>query len=171
MHFNIFILQFSAYWIGFPSLEKEWITWTSLIPQHYNQLTDQTKIQPRKYRAFPDSSIIEYIGSMEIWSLATNSFVPVHCSKGGAKLCQRNMCSPAEPLPRGHWCIKSIYNGFAIAINCTLKVVPFGFCFVQVMPLFRISFCLHRRGDKKSAWSSLRLFGDLGIIEANLYPS
>ena len=30
-----------------------------------------------------------------------------------------------------HWFIKSIYNGFAIAIDCTLKVVPFGFCSVQ----------------------------------------
>ena len=40
----------------------------------------------------------------------------------------------------GHWCIKSIYNGFAIAIDCTLKVAPFSFCSVQVMPLFRISF-------------------------------
>ena len=39
-----------------------------------------------------------------------------------------------------HWCIKSIYNGFAIAKECTLKVVLFGFCPVQVMPLFRISF-------------------------------
>ena len=38
-----------------------------------------------------------------------------------------------------HWCIKSIYNGFAIATDCTLKVVPFGFCSVHIMPLFRIS--------------------------------
>ena len=37
-----------------------------------------------------------------------------------------------------HWCIKSIYNGFATAIHCTLKGVPFGFCFVQVMPIFKV---------------------------------
>ena len=43
----------------------------------------------------------------------------------------------------GHWCIKSIFNGFAIAIHCTLKVVPFGFCSVQVMPLIKISIWLH----------------------------
>ena len=46
-----------------------------------------------------------------------------------------------------HWCIKSIYNGFAIAIDCTLKVVPFGFCSVLVMHLFRISFWLLRRSE------------------------
>ena len=57
-----------------------------------------------------------------------------------------------------HWCIKSIYNGFAIVIDCTLKVVPFGFSSVQDMPLFRISFWLLRRSDVNLACSSLRLF-------------
>ena len=70
-----------------------------------------------------------------------------------------------------HWCIKLIYNGFAIAIDCTLKVVHFGFCSVQVMSCFRISFWFLRRSDKKSACNSLQLFGDLGIFEPNLYTS
>ena len=64
-------------------------------------------------------------------------------------------------LRLNHWCIKSIYNGFAIATDCTLKVVPFNFCFVQVMPLFRISFWLLRRSEKNSSCSGLRHF--LGI--------
>ena len=38
--------------------------------------------------------------------------------------------------------VSSQYNGFATAIDCTLTVVPFGFCFFQVMPLFRISLWL-----------------------------
>ena len=50
------------------------------------------------------------------------------------------------------------YNGFAIAIHCTLKVVHFGFCSVQVMPLFRISFWIITRSDKNLACSGLRLF-------------
>ena len=29
-------------------------------------------------------------------------------------------------------------NGFAIALDCTLKVVHFSFCSVQVMPLFKL---------------------------------
>ena len=33
----------------------------------------------------------------------------------------------------GHWCIKLIYHGFAIAKEYTLKFVPFGFCSAQVM--------------------------------------
>ena len=53
---------------------------------------------------------------------------------------QITLCS----LWYNQWCIKSIYNGFAIAIDCILKVVPFGFCFVKVMPLFIISFWLLR---------------------------
>ena len=28
-------------------------------------------------------------------------------------------------MTESHWCINSIYNEFAIAIDCTLKVVPF----------------------------------------------
>ena len=52
-----------------------------------------------------------------------------------------------------HWCIKSICNGFAIAIDCTLKVVPFDFCFVQVMSLFQnLTF-----GDKN--WLAAAFFG------------
>ena len=78
-------------------------------------------------------------------------------------ICSQNIMSNIH-----HWCIKSIYNGFAIAIDCTLKVVPFGFCSVQVMPLFRISFWLLRRSDKNSSCSGLRFFLDLGIFEANL---
>ena len=34
------------------------------------------------------------------------------------------------PLSLRHWCINLIYNDFAIAIDCTLKGVPFGFCSV-----------------------------------------
>ena len=67
-----------------------------------------------------------------------------------------------------HWSIKSIYNGFAIAMDCTLKVVPFGFCSVQVMPLFRISFQLLRKSDKNSSFG---IFWDQGIFEANQYTS
>ena len=52
-----------------------------------------------------------------------------------------------------------------------LKGLPFGFCSVQVMPLFRSSFCLFRRCDKNLAFSSLRLFWDLDRFEANLYTS
>ena len=63
-----------------------------------------------------------------------------------------------------HWCIKSINTEFAIAIDFTFKVVPLGFCSVQVRPFFRISFWLHRRSDKNLACSKLRLFG----IPANL---
>ena len=37
-----------------------------------------------------------------------------------------------------------------MAINCTLKALPFGFCFLQVMPLFRILFSLLRRSEEKS---------------------
>ena len=68
-----------------------------------------------------------------------------------------------------HWCIKSKYNGFAI--DCTLKVVPFGFCSVKVMPLFRISFWLLRKSDTNLSFSGLRPFWDLGIFEANMYTS
>ena len=71
----------------------------------------------------------------------------------------------------GHWYIKSVYNGFAITIDCTLTVVPFGFCSVQVMPLFRNSFWLLFRSDISFACSGLRLFCDLGILEANQYTS
>ena len=46
------------------------------------------------------------------------------------------------------YCIKSIYNGFAIATDCALKVVSFGFFSVKIMPHFRISFWLLRRSDK-----------------------
>ena len=46
---------------------------------------------------------------------------------------------------------KSVYNGFAIAIDCTLIVVLFGFCSLQVMPVFRISFWLLRRSDTNFA--------------------
>ena len=63
-----------------------------------------------------------------------------------------------------HWCIKPLYNVFAIAIECTLKVVPFGFWSVQVMPLFRISFWLPRRSDKNLTCSNLRLFGILTFL-------
>ena len=51
-----------------------------------------------------------------------------------------------------------VYNGFALVIGCTLKVVPFSLCFVQVMPLFRISFWLLRRSYKKVVCSGLQLF-------------
>ena len=62
--------------------------------------------------------------------------------------------------------------GFAIPIDCSLKVVPFGLCFVQVMPLLRISIWLLRRRDINLACSGLGLFlGDLGIFEAKLYTS
>ena len=37
--------------------------------------------------------------------------------------------------------------------------MPFGFCSVQVMPLFRISFWLIRRSDKNWSCSGLQLFG------------
>ena len=70
-----------------------------------------------------------------------------------------------------HWCIKSIYNEFAIAIDSTLEVVPFGFCSVQVMPLFGTSFCLLRRSDKIFAYSGLLLFWDLSRFKAILYTS
>ena len=62
-------------------------------------------------------------------------------------------------------------SGFAIAIDCTIKVAPFSFCSVQVMPLFRISFRSLRRSDKSSSCSGLRHFWDLGIFEANLNTS
>ena len=38
------------YWIVCPSLEKYWITWTSLICQRCDRLTNQ----PPEYRAYPD---------------------------------------------------------------------------------------------------------------------
>ena len=57
-----------------------------------------------------------------------------------------------------HWCIKSIYNVFAIDIDWTLKVVPFGLWSVQVMPFFRISFWLLRRSDTNLSCSGLRFF-------------
>ena len=76
-------------------------------------------------------------------------------------------------LVLSHWYIKSIYNEFAIAKDFTLKLVPFSFCSVQVMPLFRISFWLLRRGDEKFSCSGLRFFVCLytGIFEANTYTS
>ena len=49
-----------------------------------------------------------------------------------------------------YWCIKSIYNGFTIAIHCTFKVVPFGFCIVQVMLFSQSAFGYFTRTDKKS---------------------
>ena len=73
-------------------------------------------------------------------------------------------------LREKHWCIKSMYIGFAIAIDCTLKVVHFAFCSVQVKPLFRISFWLLRRSDGNLSCSGLRLFfRDSGIFEANIF--
>ena len=70
-----------------------------------------------------------------------------------------------------HWCIKSIYNGFAIVIDCTLKVVPFGFSSVQVMALFRISFWLLSRSDKNLACSNLSLiFYNLGQLRLIYIP-
>ena len=67
---------------------------------------------------------------------------------------------------RVHWCIKSIYNGFAIAIDGTLKVK----CLVSV--LFK-SFLFSKSpfGDKSLTCRGLRLFWDLGIFEANLNTS
>ena len=62
-----------------------------------------------------------------------------------------NRCAGLGSL---HWCIKSIYNRCAIDRDCTLKVVPFCFCHVQVMPLFIIFFWLLGRSDKSSAFSS-----------------
>ena len=59
--------------------------------------------------------------------------------------------------------LKSIYDEIATAIDCTLRVVPSGFCSVQVMPLFGISFWLLRRSDKKLNW-------DLGILNAIYIP-
>ena len=64
-----------------------------------------------------------------------------------------------------------MYNGFDIAIDCTLKVVPFGFYSVQVMPLFRISFWLLRQSGENLACRGLWLFWDLGIFEANIFTS
>ena len=58
---------------------------------------------------------------------------------------KRLICVIYPPI---QWCIKSINNEFAIAIDYTLKAVPFGFCLFQVMPLFRIFFWLPRRSDK-----------------------
>ena len=60
--------------------------------------------------------------------------------------------------PGLHWCIKSIHNGFAIVIDCTLKVVPFDFFSVQVMSLSRICFWLLRRSNQNFTCSGLRLF-------------
>ena len=61
---------------------------------------------------------------------------------------------------------------FYIALDCTLEVVPFVFCFVQVMPFFRISFWGHRRSDNILACSGLPFFfWNLDKYEANLYTS
>ena len=80
-----------------------------------------------------------------------------------------NACTKSLFAP--HWSINPINNWFSIAIDCTLKVVPIGFCSVRVIPLFRISLWLLRRSDKNMSCSGLRIFGDLGILEANIYTS
>ena len=69
-----------------------------------------------------------------------------------------------------HWCINSIYNGFAKAIDCTFKVVPFVFCSVQVLPLFRIFFWLLRRSDEKLACSNFGFFGILAYLRLIYIP-
>ena len=43
-------------------------------------------------------------------------------------------------------------------MDCTLKVVPFGFCSVQVMPLLRISLWFLRRSQENLSCSGLRFF-------------
>ena len=68
-----------------------------------------------------------------------------------------------------HWCIKSMYKVFALAIDCTLKVISFGFCSVQFMPLFRISFWIPRRSDTKIGLQRLaalkkKIYGYLKLI-------
>ena len=68
--------------------------------------------------------------------------------------CEKKNRSKEQQI--GHWCIKSIYKGFAIAIDCTLNVVPFGFCFVEVIHLFRIMFWLTRKSEKNLACSGLQ---------------
>ena len=67
--------------------------------------------------------------------------------------------------------IKSIYNGFAIAIYCTLKVVPFNFCSVQVSLLSESSFGYIGEVTKNHLAAACVLFWDITIFETNLYTS
>ena len=68
-----------------------------------------------------------------------------------------------------HWCIKPIYNGFAIAKDYTLKNVPFGFCSVQVMPLFRISFGYLREEPKNGLAATSVFLGFRHIWGRSIY--
>ena len=68
-----------------------------------------------------------------------------------------------------HWCIKSIYNGFAIAIDCTLKLCLLVLILSKSSLSSESHFVYLGEMTKIHLAAAYCFFWDLGIFEANLY--
>ena len=68
-----------------------------------------------------------------------------------------------------HWCIKSIYNGFAIAIGLYLKNCAFWFLYCSSHVSFQnLLLVTNEKTPRCRLQAVADFFWDLGICEANL---